>query len=289
MSEYKKFSIVMPVYNEEKIIESVVIDLKNYLDKNGLIYELIIVNDGSTDDTSKKLKSINDIKLIDHLYNKGYGASIKTGVKHSQYDWIFLFDGDGQHKYEYIKDLLKYADDYDMIVGARNGYQGPWIRQPGKRLLKVIASFLVEFDIPDINSGFRLINKGLFNRFVHLYPNGFSLTTTITMACIKAGYNIKYVPITISKRVGKSTVSIKDAIRAFVLITRITVLFSPMKFFIPLSFLFGILTTASVVYDILLMNISETTVLLFIGTILFFLFGIILDQISAIRRELNNK
>lgn len=289
MSEYKKFSIVMPVYNEEKIIELVVIDLKNYLDKNGLIYELIVVNDGSTDDTSKKLKSINDIKLIDHLYNKGYGASIKTGVKHSQYDWIFLFDGDGQHKYEYIKDLLKYADDYDMIVGARSGYQGPWIRQPGKRLLKAIASFLVEFDIPDINSGFRLINKGLFNRFVHLYPNGFSLTTTITMACIKAGYNIKYVPITISKRVGKSTVSIKDAIRAFVLITRITVLFSPMKFFIPLSFLFGILTTASVVYDILLMNISETTVLLFIGTILFFLFGIMLDQISAIRRELNNK
>ena len=172
-----------------------------------------------------------------------------------------------------------------MIIGARQGYQGPWIRQPGKKLLNSIASYLVDFKIPDLNSGLRLIKKDLFFRFSHLYPNNFSLTTTITLAFIKEALNVKYIPIKIEKRLGTSTVKPRDALQTFILITRIITLFSPMRFFLPISLFLLILTSVSLIYDFTERNISDASVILFLGSVLTFFFGTILDQISALRRH----
>ena len=284
---YPKLSIVVPVFNEQAIVRRVIIQLQDELRRLGVEHEIITVNDGSTDGSERVLESIPGIRRLSHPYNKGNGASLKTGARSAVYDFLMFFDADGQHKPEYIGELIKYVPSFDMVIGARKGYQGPWIRQPGKRLLTAIASFLVDFKIPDLTSGMRIIRKDCFMRFIHLYPDSFSLYTTITLAFLKSGLLLKYVPITINPRVGTSMVGPRHALQTFVLITRIIALFSPMRFFMPLSVLFGLLTLGFLSFDILHSHITSSTVILFISTILLFLFGILLDQISAVRRELN--
>jgi len=284
-----KISIVIPAYNEEEGIKNVLEELKTYLKKNDIRTEIIVVNDGSKDKTKKILENIKDIKLINHPYNKGYGASIKTGVKNAQYDWILLYDSDGQHKPEYIKELIKYRDNYDMIIGNRKGYKGPLMRQPGKKLLTWTANYLVQKKIPDLNSGFRLIKKDLFLKFSHIYPNGFSLTTTITLAFFKEGLNIKYVPIRINKRNGKSTIRVFHGLEALITIFRTITLFSPLRIFLPASFFFFLLSLIISVFQSIPLkdfNISDTTILFFVFSLFLFFFGLLADQISAIRREI---
>jgi len=283
-----KFSIIIPIYNEEKAIKEVLIELNNYLQNKNFQTEIIVVNDGSTDQTKKILNGIDNIKLINHPYNKGYGASLKTGVKSAQYDWILLYDADGQHCPEYIEELIKYSNDYDMIVGARQGYQGPLIRQPGKKLLIWTANYLVQKKIPDLNSGLRLIRKNLFLKYAHIFPNGFSLTTTITLAFFKEGLNIKYVPIEIKKRNGKSTIRPIHGLEALMIIFRTITLFSPLRIFLPVSFFFFTLSLVISIFQsisIKELNISDTTIILSIFSLFLFFFGLLADQISAIRRE----
>ncbi len=280
------FSLIIPVFNESLAIKEVCAGLAQVINQHNLVSEIIIVDDGSDDRTKDVLKDIQGTVLVTHPYNKGYGAAIKTGVRHAKHDWILFFDGDGQHRPGYILELLRFTGEYDMIVGARQGYQGPWIRQPGKKFLRWLAGYLVDYKIPDLNSGFRIVKTNLFNRFVHLYPNTFSLTTTITLAFIKEGLNVKYVPIEISRRTGKSMVRPRHALQTLALIARIIALFSPMRIFLPLS----LLCLAGVVgfgfYDLLHFNISDTTVIFLVSSILLFIFGALLDQISAIRRDI---
>ena len=288
-SQNFKFSIIVPVFNEEKAVKNVLEELKAYLNEKKYQTEIIVINDGSTDQTKEILKDIKDIKLINHPYNKGYGAAIKTGVKKAKYNWILWYDSDGQHQPKYIEKLIKYKKGYDMIIGARQGYQGPIMRQPGKKILHNLAQYLIQHKIPDLNSGFRLIRKSKFEKFSHLFPNGFSVSTTITLAFFKQGFNIKYIPITIKKRMGgKSCVKANDGFKTIMLIIRIIVLFSPLRIFLPMSgFLFG-LALLSLVLDIMKtrsINIGDVTILFFISSIFFFFFGLLADQISNIRRE----
>ncbi len=283
-----KFSIIIPAYNEEKSVAQVITGLKNFLSKEEYDYEIIVIDDGSTDQTNKILKNIKNIKLISHPYNKGYGAAIKTGVKNAQYDWLLFYDSDGQHQPKYIEKLIKYTKRYDMIIGARVGYQGPLNRQPGKKLLNWVANYLVQQKIPDLNSGFRLVKKDIFLRFSHILPNGFSLSTTITLAFFKEALNVKYISIKINKRKGKSSVTVKDGFETLMLILRTITLFSPLRVFLPVSGLILGLALLSLVLDIIhtySFNIGDTTILLFISSLFFFFFGLLADQISATRRE----
>lgn len=282
-------SIIIPVYNEEKIIAETIKDLKKELKDLNLNYEIIVVNDASTDKTKNIIEKIDDIKAINHPYNKGYGAAVKTGARQAKSKWILTFDSDGQHKAEYIKTLIKSSNGFDMIIGSRQGYQGPFIRQPGKKLLTKVAEYLVNKKIPDINSGLRLIKKEYFLNFSHLLPSGFSWTTTISLAFLKEGLNVNYVPITIRKRVGgKSLVKSKDALRMLLLIIRIILLFSPLKIFLPVSSILFLGAIASGIYDIFFrpLNITDMTVLLLVSSLLIFFFGLLADQIAAIRREI---
>jgi len=269
-------SIIIPAYNEEKAIEQTIKDLK----KQNLDCEIIVVNDASTDKSKKILENINGIKLINHPYNKGYGAALKTGIKNAKYENLLFFDADGQHPAEKIIELLKYIDDFDMVSGARikGKYKGPFIR----------ANYLAGVKIPDLNCGFRIVKKQEMLKFLHILPNGFSLSTTTTLAFIKEGLNVKFIPIEIKKRTGKSTVRPKDASRMLLLILRIILLFSPLKIFLPVSFVLFAGSLLSILYDIFLgsFNITDATILLFTSSILIFFFGLLADQVAAIRREI---
>ncbi|MBU1164123.1 glycosyltransferase family 2 protein [Patescibacteria group bacterium] len=287
MENTKTYSIIIPAYNEADTIAKTLNGLKVYIENNNLDCNIVVVNDGSTDDTQNILKQIPGILFINHPYNKGYGASVKTGVAAVNSEWIITFDSDGQHKLEDIKRLIDAKQDFDMVVGARKGYQGPAIRQPGKKVLHKVAEFLVEKKIDDLNSGLRLLRKEHFQKYARILPNAFSWTSTITLAFFKDNLNVKYIPIEINKRQGgKSMVKTSDAVKTLMLILRIIMLFSPLRIFLPASVILFTLGCASTVYDLWMFNISDTTILLFISSILIFFFGLLADQIAAIRREL---
>jgi len=283
-----KFSVIVPALNEQDTITKTISDLKNYLHQNFFdSSEIIVVNDGSIDKTKEIISKIEGIKIINHPYNKGYGASIKSGAAASEMDWILAFDSDGQHRVEDIKRLIDAGQNYDMVVGARQTYKGPLIRQPGKKALHWVAEYLVEQKIPDLNSGLRLVKKDLYLKYRHLLPNGFSWTTTITLAFFKDCLNVNYVPIEINKRQGgKSTVKVSDAGKTLMLILRIIMLFSPLKIFLPASLVLFTLSLIEMVISAISFNVSKSAVVLFLSTILIFFFGLLADQISAIRREI---
>lgn len=285
-------SVIIPAYNEEKTIKETVEDLKKELNNLDLEYEIIVANDASTDKTKEILEKIQGIKLINHPYNKGYGASLKIGIKNAKFDNLLFFDADGQHPSKEIPNLLKYINDFDMVAGARikKGYKGPYIRWPGKKLLNIIANYLSEKKIPDLNCGFRLIKKKEILRFFHILPSGFSFSATTTLAFIKENLNVKFVPMEMNKRAGKSTVKPRDAYKMFLLILRVILLFSPLKIFLPIAGLLFILGITLFISDVAhsyhtSINIGDATILLFISSLLSFFFGLLADQIAAIRRE----
>lgn len=285
-------SAIIPVYNEEGIIAKTLGDLKKELAKLDVNYEIIVVDDGSTDKTKEILEKISGIKVVHHHYNRGNGAALKTGIKEAIFNNLLFFDADGQHKTEYIKEFLKYVDDYDMLAGARIGYKGPLIRQPGKKLLHGLANYLSKQKIPDINCGFRIVKKDKISKFTHLLCDGFSFQTTSLLVFINEDFTIKYIPITINKREGKSTVRPSDAFNTFVLILRMILLSSPLKIFLPITSLLVLLSIVALVVDLMrsyqthLMDISEVTILLFIFSLLFFFFGLMADQLALIRKEI---
>ncbi len=291
MSITNKISIIIPVYNEEEVIKDVIQRVINFLNKYNYENEIIVVNDGSTDKTGlilENFKNLPNLKIIIHPYNKGYGASLKTGARVARYDWLLFFDGDGQHQIDYLNEFVKYTDKYEMIVGSRQGYLGPFLRQPGKKILHWIANYLVEKKIPDINCGFRLIKKEFYLKYLHILPNTFSASTTITLIFFKEGLNVKYLPVKINKRLGQSTVRPRDAAKTLLLILRVIMLFNPLKVFMPISFLFfclGILIFFSQLIYLGDLFVSKSVSLLILSSIFLFSFGLLADQIASIRRE----
>lgn len=281
----KAFSIIIPCFNEERQIGEVLDALITHVRTREYTTEIIVVNDGSTDATASVLAS-KPVKVLTHPHNRGYGASLKTGAAAATYEWFLFYDADGQHSPELIDALIDALGDNDMVVGARRGYQGPMIRQPGKWLIRKVAEYLSGHTIPDFNSGMRLVNKTLFNEFRNLYPDGFSLSTTITIAALKNHYRVRYVPISISKRGGKSTVRWNDAVNTLMLVSRLIAIFSPLKLFTTISFSLFILGMVSLINDLSELNLNEATLFLMISALLIFLFGLLADQIADLRRRL---
>ncbi len=279
MSEIKT-SIIIPAYNEEEAIENVIAELKIYLNHG---CEIIAVNDGSTDQTKEILKRIPDIKVIEHPENRGYGAALKSGIKNSQGGHILIIDADGTYPIESIADLLGAKEHYDMVVGARTNPQSqiPILRKPAKWALNRLAGYLTGVKIPDVNSGLRIIKKDVLNRFIRLLPNGFSFTTTITLALLTNNYQVKYLPINYYKRKGKSKIKpIRDTIYFFQLIMKSILYFNPLKVFIPFSLI--IFATAIIVgvYSLFFgPEFMDTTVVILCATALQTLFFGLLAEI----------
>jgi glycosyltransferase involved in cell wall biosynthesis len=281
-------SIVIPAYNEEEAIGSVIDQIISVMEEADITNEIIVVDDGSTDDTYRIVKSLG-VEVIRRPYNVGYGAALKAGIRAANSDIVITMDSDSQHNAEDIPKLLQYIGEYDMVVGARTkDSHSSWIRKPGKMILSWAANYLAGMKIPDLNCGFRAMKKDLVMRFLHILPNGFSFSTTITLAAIKEGYTVRYVPIITSEREGKSYVNpIRDGVSTILLIVRTIVLFDPLRVFLPTSAALFILGIAYLSYALLFrgFNIPDGVVLMIASSIIIFFFGILSDQVSAIRRE----
>ena len=236
-------SVVIPVYNEAGSIGSVVDSVRAALDASGYDYEVVVVDDGSTDGTAGALLG-REAVILTHPENKGYGASLKTGIRGAKGDMIVITDADGTYPAAVIPGLVRalLEEGYDMAVGARTGKDVniPLFRRPAKFILEKLADYLTETRIPDLNSGLRAFRKDLAFKYFHLLPSGFSFTTSITLALLSDGYNVRFMPIDYLHRSGgKSKIRpLKDFANFALLIIRVVCYFNPLKVFLPASFVF---------------------------------------------------
>ena len=282
MTNKPDVTIIIPAYNEEEGIADVITQLKEVSEN----YEILVVDDGSTDNTYK-LATDTGVKVICHPYNKGYGAALKTGIRNAEADIVLFMDADGQHQPGDIKKLIQYIEEYDMVVGARTKKSKiSLLRRPGKKILSITANYLASMKIPDLNSGFRALKKSVALEFMHILPNSFSFSTTITLALITSGYSVKYVPIETPWRVGTSKIKpFRDGFRFIILIIRTITLFNPLKVFLPISaILFALGFFYSLYTVIFYLNIPDGAILLIVSSILLFIVSVLADQMSSLMR-----
>ncbi len=277
-------TVIIPVHNEEKCIEDVVGKLKQTMTNSNLNFEIVIVDDGSTDRSGKIIQNLDGIIFFKHSKNIGYGAALKTGLKKAKGNIIVITDADGTYPIEKIPELVRSMDDYDMVVGARASTSKniSLARKPMKWILGKLANYLSETDIPDLNSGLRAFKKDVAMRFFQLYPSGFSFTTTITLAMHCNGYDVKYIPIEYGKRKGKSKIHpIKDTINFVQLIGRTVMYFNPLKIFIPMSLVMFLFFLSLLSYDIFVLeNITEKSLISFFAFIQTAIIGLLADLVD---------
>ena len=279
-----KVSIIIPVYNEAKTIGKLIAQIKALYPE----FEIIVINDGSKDETVSVAKEAGAV-VYTHPYNIGNGAAVKSGIRVASGDIMVLMDGDGQHEPEDIAKLLNFFPDFDMVVGARSiRDQASLGRAMGNQVYNWLASYVTKFSIKDLTSGFRAIKSKSARSFLHLLPNTYSYPATLTLGTLRSGMSVKYIPIQIHKRkAGKSNVKlIQDGVRFFMIITRICTLFSPMRIFLPVSFLMFILGLLNYIYTLVTQGrFTNMSALLFVSSVLIFMMSLISEQICQMRYE----
>jgi glycosyltransferase involved in cell wall biosynthesis len=278
-----ELSIVIPAKNEEQ-------GLTKFLPRLRQMYpeaEIIVVDDASTDGTAQVCIDAG-VQVLSHPYSKGNGAAIKSGARAASGKYLVFMDGDGQHDPDDIEKLLyKLEESYDLVVGARSGLgaQASVARWSANTLYNRLASWMVNRHIPDLTSGFRAVDRRKFLSFLYLLPNGFSYPTTSTMAFFRAGYSVGFVPITVSRRVGKSHINwLRDGVRFFLIIFKIGTLYSPLKVYFPVSVLLSALGLLN--YLLTLgdgARFTNMSTLLFLGGVIVFLIGLLAEQMTNLQ------
>ena len=274
-------SIVIPAKNEAEAIGKVVgLARERYPDA-----EIIVVDDGSTDETAEIARTAG-AQVIRHPESLGNGAAVKAGARAATGDIIAFMDGDGQHDPRMLEPLLQQIDDgYDMAVGARDsGSHANIGRLFANGLYNGIASMMSGRPILDLTSGFRVARAQQFKQFLYLLPNGFSYPTTITMAFLRSGYPVTFVPIIAAQRIGKSHIRpFRDGIRFLVIIFKVTTLYAPLKVFLPVSGLFFATGVGYYIYTYITMGrFTNMSLLVLSGAVIIFLIGLLSEQITAL-------
>ena len=274
-------TVLIPAHNEEKAIGIVLDELIVTLKEKP--YEIIVVDDGSTDNTVKIVQE-KQVKLIPHTHNIGYGAAIKTGIKNAANDLILIIDGDGSYPVNAIPELLKEVDQYDLIVGSRTGEEVKiqLYRRPAKWFLSMLANYLSETKIPDLNSGMRIFRRKDVVKIYNILPNKFSFTTTMTLAYHTTGQLVKYVPINYYKREGKSKIRpFKDGFNFIMLILRTITYFNPLKVFLPVGFAFFVAAILVFLFSKIITGrfMDVTTIVFVVAAIQTVLFGLLADLV----------
>ncbi|MBW2614754.1 MAG: glycosyltransferase family 2 protein [Deltaproteobacteria bacterium] len=277
-------SIIIPAYNEAQTVGDVVRGIRSlYPD-----FEIIVINDGSTDDTGEVAKDAGAI-VYSHPYNIGNGAAIKSGIRIASGDILVFMDGDGQHDPGDIEKLIEHFPYYDMVVGARpKGYQTSLVRAMGNRIFNWLASYVAKFRVQDLTSGFRAAKSDIARNFLYLLPNTYSYPTTLTLGLLRSGRSLKYVAIdTKNRKTGRSKIRVfRDGIRFFIIITKICALYSPLRVFLPISFFMFTLGLSYYLYTFVMWGrFTNMSALLFTTSILIFMMGLISEQICQMRFE----
>ena len=246
-----------------------------------------MVDDGSTDETARQARSVPGTVVVSHGYNRGYGAALKTGIRHARGDTIVITDSDGTYPPQYIPELVAALEDCDMAVGSRTGEVSkiPALRRPAKWFLNKLASFLAETRIPDLNSGLRAFRKDVVIPFLGILPSGFSFTTTITLAMLCNDFRVKYLPINYEQRVGRSKIKpLQDTYKFLLLVLRTVCYFNPLKVFLPLAFFLILAGMARLTYNaITIHHVAGTELLFIISGIQLGAFGLLADAVAKAR------
>lgn len=276
-------SVLIPAYNEGPVVGDVVRALRAAAPWR----EILLVDDGSSDETGRHASEAG-ARVLRHPYNKGNGAAVKTGIRAATGEYLLVIDGDGQHKPEDAQAIVAQLGEYDLVVGARAmRTQATGMRRLGNTLLNAFATYMTGRSIPDLTSGFRGARLTVLREFLHLIPNGFSTPTTTTLACIKAGYSVRFHPIEARQRTGHSKIRLaRDGTKFLLIILKIVTIFSPMKIFLPISAGAGLLGALYGAWTVAASGrIANGSVLLLMFGVIVFLVGLVSEQISALRFE----
>ncbi len=284
-------SIVIPCYNEKQVISSTLRDIFDHLGRSKISdADVIVVDDGSSDGTSELLDRLLDLyadyplRVIHHRRNLGYGAALKSGIVRSHADYICITDSDGTYPNERIPELMTLATQHDMVVGARVGKEVTYskLRSIPKLILVPWVSFLCGENVPDMNSGLRIFRREVALKFLPLLPDGFSFTTTITICMMRNRYDVLFIPISYTPRIGKSHIKpLRDTLRFVQLIGRTGMYFAPIRLLAPLILLLVILAIASASYDAFVLgNLTDKTILLSVTSLHVFIFAMLADMID---------
>jgi len=276
-------SIVIPAFNEAASIGVVVRDLRAAAGWR----EIIVVDDGSADGTGTQAAAAG-ARVVRHPYNKGNGAAVKTGIRHATGAFVLIADADGQHQPSDAARLVSHLEAYDLVVGARSpGTQATSARRFGNAVLNGMASYLTEQHIPDLTSGFRAARRECLLEFLHLLPNGFSTPTTTTLAFMKAGYSVRFEPVDAAQRQGRSNIRLgPDGVRFFMILLKVITIFSPLRIFLPVSFVAFLVGAAYAVWTIFTQaHVTNSSVLLIVLSVVILLVGLVSEQISSLRFE----
>jgi glycosyltransferase involved in cell wall biosynthesis len=284
---FADLAILIPALNEEAAIGVTLRELRAAVPDA----EILLVDDGSSDNTLAIAREVPGVEVLVHRRNRGYGASLKTAARMTSRPVIAWYDADGQHRPEDLINVVAplLDDREDMVIGVRGkGSAKQRDRAAGKLVLYLVARIVSGEAIPDLNSGLRAFRRDLLLRYLHLLPDGFSASTTSTLVMLKAGHRVGYVPIVTKHRLGKSSVKmVRDGMRTLHLIVRIVVLFEALKIFTALGLM---LLVPGLIYGLVVAftrregfpTLAETAVLA--GLLTFFM-GIIADQVVELRKE----
>lgn len=285
----KRLTIIIPAYNEEESLKELLPDLLSYVKEKN--YDLIIVDDGSSDGTREALENIKSasLKVLRHKLNKGYGGAIKTAIQEVETEYCITIDADGQHHLEDVTRLFERITqlDADMIIGRRETKGDHWYRRTGKTIIRSFAKLLMKINIVDINSGMKIYRADLAKKYLSLYPNSMAFSDIIALVFISNRHLVLEEPIKIKPRLkGESTISTKTAIETINEILNIVVLFNPMRIFLPIAIgcvLFGL--GWGLPFLLRGQGLSTAALLALITGVLFFFLGLIAEQLSLIRKS----
>jgi glycosyltransferase involved in cell wall biosynthesis len=279
-----KVSVVIPAFNESGTIA----DLIRRIHQRYPDFEMVVIDDGSADDTAA-VAAAAGARVYSHPYNIGNGAAIKSGIRAATGDVLVFMDADGQHDPEDIARMLAHMPEFDMVVGARDkGSQASIGRSIGNKIYNWLGSYVSKFQIQDLTSGFRAVKAEVARSFVYLLPNTYSYPTTITLGVLRTGRSVKYIPITARPRhKGSSNIKpIQDGVRFFMMIIRICTLYSPMRVFLPVSFILFLLGSFRYLYSFVTEGrFTNMSALLYVSSIIIFMMSLISEQICQLRFE----
>lgn len=283
MASPEQTSVVIPAFNEADGIADVVSGLR----RSAAWHEILVVDDGSTDATSAAAQAAG-ARVVRHPYNKGNGASVKSGIREATGEYVLIIDADGQHEPADATRLVSRLGDYDLVIGARaHATQATVARRLGNHLLNGLASYLTGRPIPDLTSGFRAARRQHLHEFIHLLPNGFSAPTTTTLAFIKAGYNVVFEPVEARLRVGQSKIRLlRDGAKFSLIVLKVVTIFSPLRVFLPVSLASFAVGLGYAMWTIATQShVTNSSVLLIMLGVIVFLMGLVSEQIAALRFE----
>ena len=284
MAVTRTVSLILPAKNEAAGLSRVLPELRARFPDA----EIIVVDDGSSDDTAA-IGRDHGACVVSHRYSLGNGAAIKTGARAATGDVLVFMDADSQHRPGDVQRLLDALDEgYDMAVGSRDGAgQASIARHLGNTVYNRFASWMVNQRIDDLTSGFRAVRAEKFREFLYLLPNGFSYPTTITMCFFRNGYSVRYVPVEVDRRIGRSHLRpLQDGIRFALIIFRIATLYSPLKLFLPVSLAFFCVGLGYYIFTYVTVGrFTNMSALLFATSVVIFMMSLISEQVCQMRYE----